>query len=764
MNYLDTILQVLRSGDLSVINDRCIKFINDLVMEELGKSVNDINDIINMEKIIIISNILYNNTDRAILPLEDGVYDLLLERYRKYSPSYQVGAEVVKFNQNDFEQYQEKPILINPILIVDEKKYEESLFIDDISRTPKPNKLDGLMTPFIEDQQLSKSFTDTKHVYPKLVGTLDKCKFVLNSQAMEKGVFEDDNVRVFERDFLQKHLAMGLLNMEKEFYVVAELKYDGLSVEAEVSDRVHSARSRGDMDTNEATDLTPILKNYLFRHAMGEVPMDNIFGMKFEAILTYENLQKISQIRGKEYKNPRNAIVGLFGSNDANLFRDYVTLIPLATSMDVDRLTEIEFLNKYYCNGELLRYSVLYGNYTSILFQVKRFVEEAEYMRSFLPFMYDGVVISYIEPNMIDALGRDNYVNKYSVAIKFNTLKKQTTFLGYSYTIGQNGTVTPIIHYNPVEFYGTIHTKASGHSYSRFIELGLRSGDIIEVEYVNDVIPYVSKPDTDHNRNNNNPLEEFPTFCPSCGSRLQSTGSGKSIICENILCPDRNISRITNMIDKLGFKEFSQETMKTLNITSLKQLVCLTYDQVKVLGEVNGQKLLDKISVFINTPMYDYRLMGSLGFTSLAIEKWRSILKNIKLIDILEMNIEDLAESLRTVRGIGDTSRNIIIREREIFKDDLEFIKSQLYKGMVISTFGSSDGKNIRFTGIRSDELVNLLNELGHNASDGAVTKDTDILIVPNRDYRSSKTSKLKPDGLIIPYDEFRINMKRYLE
>ena len=38
-----------------------------------------------------------------------------------------------------------------------------------------------------------------------------------------------------------------------------------------------------------------------------------------------------------------------------------------------------------------------------------------------------------------------------------------------------------MIHYNPVEFYGTIHTKSSGHSYERFNNLGLRLGDIITV-------------------------------------------------------------------------------------------------------------------------------------------------------------------------------------------------------------------------------------------------------------------------------------------
>ena len=46
------------------------------------------------------------------------------------------------------------------------------------------------------------------------------------------------------------------------------------------------------------------------------------------------------------------------------------------------------------------------------------------------------------------------------------------------------GSITPMIHYDSVEFYGTIHPKSTGHSYKRFKELNLAVGDIICAEYV----------------------------------------------------------------------------------------------------------------------------------------------------------------------------------------------------------------------------------------------------------------------------------------
>ena len=417
--------------------DNNMKFINDITLDLLKQSDLNSDQIAQLRLVIEISNIMYNNTSRLVLPLEDGVYDLALELLKKYDSNYQIGAVPIKFEEfeNQFDNEQQ---WVNPLKYVDQSAIDDFLFFEDLNKTVPLTRESFMVNPLVYDYSISKRTLNTAHNYPKLVGTLDKCKYVLNSQAKERGVFDDANVKIFERDFIGDHINRGILDPNRKFYMVAELKYDGISVEADVSNIVHSARSRGDTNNDVASDLTPILAGYKFRHA-NDIPEDNIFGMKFEAIITYNNLYRLSQLRGKEYKNCRNAIIGLFGASDANQFRDFITLIPLATSLEVDRLTEIEFMNKYYNSGEYLRYAVLYGDYKEILFQVKKFVEEAEYMRDFIPFMYDGVVLSYIEPDLIDALGRENSVNKYSVAIKFNAMKKQTIFTGYTYTIGQNG-------------------------------------------------------------------------------------------------------------------------------------------------------------------------------------------------------------------------------------------------------------------------------------------------------------------------------------
>ena len=83
----------------------------------------------------------------------------------------------------------------------------------------------------------------------------------------------------------------------------------------------------------------------------------------------------------------------------------------------------------------------------------------------------------------------------------------------------------------------------------------------------------------------------------------------------------------------------------------------------------------------------------------------------------------------------------------------------------IIISKGMKLGKKIRFTGVRDSELVKALLDRGHSAGEGAITKDTDILIVPDVNHVSSKTKKAVQYGIqIVPLQEFIENMDSYLK
>ena len=759
LSQLKFILEDLRTGTLRSLTTENVKLINDVTVEALQQSDPSQDQIEAMQIIIVISNILYNNTDRSILPLEDGVYDILLEKYKNYDNNYQVGAEPIVFKPSTVNAKEIN--LVKPFT----KLEMDRLYIKDLINPEgyKTQPEDNLVVPFINLEINNKLSRGISHNYPQLVGTLDKCKFVLNKHAKYAGVFDDANVKIFERDFIQDHINQGIISPTEKFYMIMELKYDGVSVEADGTDRVVSARTRGDTNNDRAADLTPILEGYKFKRISN--PLPNSIGMKFEAILTYENLEKLNSIREKTYANCRNAITGIFSSIEGRQYRDLITLVPLASSLNFNRLEDIAFLNSAYTSGIPLYYAIAYGDYKEILFQVKQFCDDAEYMRKCMPFMYDGIVVSYLDPKKRELLGRKNSVNKFSMAIKFNSIKKETVFLGYSYTIGQNGVITPMIHYNPVEFLGTIHTKSSGHSYERFKALSLCKGDIITVEYTNDVMPYVKKPDIEANRINPNPPEEFISECPYCGTKLLVSPSGKSMYCPNIDCKERNIMRMGNMLAKLNLKDFSEQTIRAINKLSLTALSNLKVEDIRFLGEKTSVALIERIKELKDTPTLDYVLVGSLGFSSIAIEKWKIIFNKIDIFDLLVMTDEELTNTLQSIKGIGPLTIDTIINEREYFRMDLVTISKDF--NILMSKGIGNEGKIVRFTGFRNEALVNKIKSLypETDIGEGGVTKSTHILVIPYEGFTSSKTAKASKYGVImITQHDLENNLSKYLE
>ena len=68
-----------------------------------------------------------------MLFLEDGVYDLLLEKDKKYNALYQVGAPEISFYQNGEESREE---FSQPMVFVEDAENfkKNSFYFDDLTR------------------------------------------------------------------------------------------------------------------------------------------------------------------------------------------------------------------------------------------------------------------------------------------------------------------------------------------------------------------------------------------------------------------------------------------------------------------------------------------------------------------------------------------------------------------------------------------------------------------------------------------------------
>lgn len=773
----------LRNGNLELVlnNKKDISAMVEYIISKIKSNeiIQCLDDILD---ILTIGNMIYNNADLddSEQPIENGVYDILVEAYGKYRIP-PVGGEVIIFkdykNNNTTSKYRSSIMMktqVNEDLLF---KYE---IIDNLQITPYQyysyyNAYYPIALKPVGDGRLN-----TKHEYPNLVGTIRKAKFVLTIQAESKGVANDNNVVILERDFFGEHFQKCIIYGGQILKGLISLKYDGLSVEATVKSVLFgdnykviivSARTRGDAIESNARDITHILYGYEFYNADPNIFMNEL-GVKFEAVMTYMGLNSYNVERNGDYKNPRSAISSIINNHKGYKYLKYITLVPLETSVikegTIDRLAEVEFMNKYLSTGEYFRYAYIEGDYVGTLFQINKFTEEAELYRSNLPIMYDGVVFEYIDNDIRRILGRSNAVNLYSMAIKFNPLKKQTIFRGYKYTVGVNGVVTPIIYYDPIEFYGGIHDHSTGSSYQRFIKLNLSIGDILNVEYVNDVMPYATKAIVDINFNNPNQPEQFITKCPFCNNVLTLSKSGKSMIDNNINCKERIRSKMSNMMAKLNLKDFAEESFNKLPFVTMTEMIHATLEDLSVLGESNAAKFLERMNELITNPIYDYKIMGALGFTNISSETWKIILRQYSIHQLLYLydnnNLNSLNEFnkiLLSIKGVGPIKADTIECEFELFYYDILYI-SQMPN--VISTVGSKSSRKIRITGFRDQNIIDTLTSYGFDASYNQVTKDTYALLIPDEQYKSTKTITAQKHYVqIIPVNDFMSNISHYL-
>lgn len=737
----DSYLTKVQNGHL--LNDSEKYEVSNFCQEIIRKGCYNLDEYQCIYNILSAANIYYNNDFNGILLIDDFVYDALIIMLKNNNNLYPIGAPRVILkdkpdNLLDNEQPKKQIVSFIPNM-------EEMHYFGNLTRNMTPSLHEDYVIHH-DSTIVDKKTRNVSHNYD-MCGTLDKCKYVLDNDARAEGMFDNGTVTIFERDFLAKHIAQGIVN-PADITLLVSLKYDGISVENTIKGyTIVSSCSRGDVYNNEASDLTPILGGMEFTRAKNANLNEDEFGIKFEYVITTSNLIRLTQDTKVNYVNKRNAVIGLFGRLDARKFRDYLTPVPLESTLNTDRLTEVEFLNKYYTKGLDLRYIVIRGNYLTVLAQLKKFVEEASNIRTFMNFAYDGVVVEYVDPQIRNILGKLNSVPRYAIAIKFNPLKRQSIFTHYTYSIGQSGVIIPMAHFNPVEFFGAIHDKTTIHSIARFRKLNLRAGDRVNLTLNNDVIVYLTKAVYDDEIDNvENPKEpeEFPIYCPCCGTKLILSDSGDSAYCPNYNCSERCIQRISNMLKKLNIKDFSIATIRVLGIKSCKELFnVVDTDQeriCKILGNVNGPKFIQRIKELQNAGYPDYRLLGSIGFTGIAIATWNLLLKYITVEELFTVTDEELTR-LTSIKGIGMKTINTIILERKVLYDDIYalFTKCKYSK----TEKGSFSQKPIvTFSGVRDVQLAKLYEDKGFQVKESGVTNDTSILIVPFYGFQSGKVTK----------------------
>jgi DNA ligase (NAD+) len=174
---------------------------------------------------------------------------------------------------------------------------------------------------------------------------------------------------------------------------------------------------------------------------------------------------------------------------------------------------------------------------------VLAFIAQAEGLRDSLGYEIDGVVVKVDAVAQQRRLGFTGKAPRWAIAYKFAARAEVTRLEDVRFQVGRTGKVTPVAVLTPKFIGGTTVSRATLHNADEIARLGVRIGDLVQVERGGDVIPKIVAvvEDAAHPRAADAKAGEiiFPVNCPECGSALVKEEGEVDWRCINASCPAR---------------------------------------------------------------------------------------------------------------------------------------------------------------------------------------------------------------------------------
>lgn len=565
------------------------------------------------------------------------------------------------------------------------------------------------------------------HNYPDLRGTLDKYHYFRNTEKRDKD--SRKSIEDWISSIMRACASINYTPSDDDLIVDIYPKWDGISgiFECEEDGKVSAVLTRGDVESNEAVDLSKFFKNVKFKDLSEE--MQSKFGLKTELIMTKEDFLKVLEI--EDFSSPRSVITSIFTSDEPNLeLLKYLTIVPLRVqNFNTKDVEVVEFLElRESCN--LRDLDTLKEVSVNLYNKIKK------------DYPTDGVVYVLRNKKMREILGRKDAINKYEVAFKFPAESKITTLKDIIFSVGKLGGITPVAVVEPVYIRGNKITNASLGSVDRFNTLNLAIGDEVEIQY--EIIPYLEP-----HKSMGGEIVKVPTHCPKCGERLHKT---PLLSCVNPECPAVKAGKILNFIGKMKFAFLSVGILaKLIDAGVVNSIIDLYYLESRRKDIVNieglGDKTLDKIVASIKVRSTDvpmHKLLGSLGIDSVGVRMFEKVCRKYSINTLSDVSSYLTSmKYLLEVEGIQEiTARKImdgIDANMELLSELIKFITIRKYE---VKNNASDSKLKVYFTNVRDNEFALFLNRGGIEVVED-FNKKTDMLIVPDVETKhSSKKDK----------------------
>lgn len=607
---------------------------------------------------------------------------------------------------------------------VSDKEFDFLLKELEALEATRPDLADPLSPTQRVGSDLSKGFTQIKHIYPMLS--------LANTYSVEE---VDDFVKRVKKEIVNE-----------ECVLVGEMKFDGTSISLIYEHgRLVRAVTRGDGEQGD--DVTANVKTIrsIPMQLQGEGWPDK-FEIRGEIVLPWKAFDRLNAERefNEEplFANPRNAASGT---------------LKLLNPKEVSRRGLDAYF--YYLLGENLPCDTHYANMmearkwgfkvsdamTRLLTidDVDRYINYWDKARKELPVATDGLVFKVDNLRQQLNLGYTAKSPRWAIAYKFQAERALTKLKYVSFEVGRTGVVTPVANLEPVLLSGTIVKRASLHNADIIRTLDIHEHDMLYVEKGGEIIPKITGVDTAQREAGAAPVE-FVTHCPACGTPLVRIEGEAARVCpDKYGCTPQIKGRIEHFvgrrmmnIDGIG-EEMVNDLCEKGYLKNCADIYDLTAGQIKSLY-VKGDKIADKILAGIEASKsvpYE-RVLYALSIPYVGETGAKKIARASGNIDRLMAMTED---ELMSIEDVGpNIARGII----EFFADERNrsIVERLRAAGVTldapdVADVRSSDilqGKSIVISGTfnrHSRDQYKALIEQHGGKNVGSISKKTDMVL-----------------------------------
>ena len=541
----------------------------------------------------------------------------------------------------------------------------------------------------------------------------------------------------------------------------AEPKIDGLSAALRYENgRLISGATRGDGQVGE--DVTANLSTMdTVPKQLGGAGWPDVLEIRGEVYIghaDFEDMNAAQEAAGKDtYKNPRNAAAGSLRQIDPSVtagrplkFFAYSwgdISAPIAdTQMGaVERMKEWGFDT----NPNMKVHN-------SAAAMIEHY-HDIETRRADLGYDIDGVVYKVNDLALHDRLGFVSRAPRWAIAHKFPAEKALTRLNDIEIQVGRTGSLTPVAKLEPITVGGVVVSNATLHNEDEIARLGVKPGDMVEIQRAGDVIPQVLRVVED----GGGAAFQYPENCPVCGAKAKNDVDEKTgrvdVVrrCTNGLkCPAQAteslihfVSRRAFDIDGMGGKQVEAFYDKGLVLepadifTLENRNTDIGLENWEGWGETSARNLFEAInarrSIAFDRFLYSLGIrhigQGNSNLLAKHYLKWDDFFAAIRSI---ENETSTAWLDLMAIDGVGAGAAGSL---RDFFASEINtsIVENLLEQVTVIDAEAPSNdspvaGKTVVFTGklerFSRDEAKAKAQSLGAKVS-GSVSGKTDYLV-----------------------------------